>query len=564
MTTTNGTGGDDPLTGGVDDDTIDGGAGNDTIDGGAGNDTLTGGSGNDVLYGDLTSGSILVNGDFEDNTGVGPDGTAAGWTTTGPGGGIWNGAGRTFTGDYVPVGGWSNGVGGSLSQTVDTVVGQQYTLTFYGGSYGNSNGSITAEGASGTQTIATQSDPSHDFYSFTFTAQDTSTTIRFTLTSQRGPSDWDIDHVTLTTDSFVPGNDILSGGSGNDQLFGGGGNDTLDGGADDDTLTGGDGSDLFVWDGNSDDVITDFRAGNTGTIGDSGVTTYTGDNDFVDLSGIFNAGTLAAYNAAAGTSFTSPLEALNHDLSTGTPGVINFNGVDLSGPTLTLTGITSLNTDETGVMCFGAGTVIQASTGARPIESLRPGDNIVVQDSKSPQPIRWIGRRVLIAKDLKENPKLRPVRILAGALGNGLPKRDLLVSRQHRMLVCSPITKRMFGRDAVLVAAIKLTDLPGIFVDDDIEAIEYFHLLFDQHEIVFAEGAASESLFTGREALKTITPHAREEILSIFPEITKLGYDPKPVRYIPTGKQQKSLIVRHLKNSKPCISPDNIQRSQML
>lgn len=214
------------------------------------------------------------------------------------------------------------------------------------------------------------------------------------------------------------------------------------------------------------------------------------------------------------------------------------------------------------IPCFTSGTMIAAPGGTQEIGQLAPGDVVLTKD-RALQPIRWIGRRKYTTKQLEQNPKLRPVRIMAGALGKGLPERDMLVSRQHRMLLQSKIAERMFGISEVLIPAIKLTELPGIFVDQAVQYVEYIHLLFDQHEIIYAEGTPTESLFTGPEALKAISPKARQEILSIFPEVKKLDYRPKPVRFIPPGKSQKHLIARHLKNNRPCMSPENIQCSQV-
>jgi hypothetical protein len=203
------------------------------------------------------------------------------------------------------------------------------------------------------------------------------------------------------------------------------------------------------------------------------------------------------------------------------------------------------------VTCFGAGTLIHTSLGTRQINSITPGDQIETPSGFST--VRWVGHRLVTSEELSQNPKLRPVRIMAGALGNGLPNRDLIVSRQHRMLVQSKIAERMFGAREVLISAIKLTELPGIFVDETLTSVEYHHLLFEQHEVVFAEGAASESLFTGPEALKAMSSEAREEITTIFPKIGELDYAPEPARFIPLGKLQKELIFRHLKNGQPLV-----------
>jgi len=205
------------------------------------------------------------------------------------------------------------------------------------------------------------------------------------------------------------------------------------------------------------------------------------------------------------------------------------------------------------VTCFLKGTGIAAPSGKVEISRLVAGDRVQNEAGES-LTIRWIGHRKITKAELERNEKLRPVRIMAGTLGDGLPKSDLIVSRQHRMLVRSQIAQRMFGQDEVLIPAIKLTELPGIFIDHSIEEVEYFHLLFDQHEIIFAEGAPTESLFTGPQALEGVSAEAREEILTLFPEVAELDYEPKPARYIPEGRLQKQLIARHLKNEKPLLA----------
>ena len=106
------------------------------------------------------------------------------------------------------------------------------------------------------------------------------------------------------------------------------------------------------------------------------------------------------------------------------------------------------------------------------------------------------------------SPHLRPIRIVAGALGGGMPTRDLLVSRQHRMVIKSVIALRMFGQSEVLVAAAKLLDLRGVFVDDSLDEVGYFHLVFDDHEIILAEGAETESLLIGPGIMKSIGAEA--------------------------------------------------------
>lgn len=201
--------------------------------------------------------------------------------------------------------------------------------------------------------------------------------------------------------------------------------------------------------------------------------------------------------------------------------------------------------------CFARGTLIETDRGPVLIEELAEGDLVVTRDNGL-QPIRWIGSRRLAGAELADN--LRPIRIRRHALGTGIPARDLLVSPQHRVLVRSKIAQKMFGTNEVLVAAKQLCQIDGIDIADDLAEVEYFHMLFDRHEVVISNGAETESLFTGPEALKAVGPQAREEILTIFPELADRDYAPVAARPLASGRMGRKLAVRHAQNHKALVS----------
>lgn len=201
------------------------------------------------------------------------------------------------------------------------------------------------------------------------------------------------------------------------------------------------------------------------------------------------------------------------------------------------------------MVCFAGSTDIRTTSGATPARDIRIGDMVLTE--RGPKPVRWIGRRQVSAEDMKANPNFRPVRITAGALGNGLPTSDLRVSRQHRMLVSSPVSRRMFGVTETLVSAIRLTGLPGIAVDEDVTEIDYIHILFDEHEVVFAEGAPSESLLLGAQARAALSPAANDEIALLFPQLDRDAMP--PARLLPCGTKQASLVARIGRNARSIL-----------
>lgn len=318
------------------------------------------------------------------------------------------------------------------------------------------------------------------------------------------------------------------------------------------------------------------------TVGSNATTANVDDDDFaltssqVETSGpqtlasdLILDGSLAGI---AGTGIYTPgkVTITNHTtgqtsdllyISTGTSGLSGFIGfaskIPLNiGDSFSISSYTTIGGSKyvslVTVPCLTRGTKIRTEHGETPVEKLKKGDKIFTSDHGM-QPIRWIGARKVSHLELKENPKLYPIRIQKGALGKGLPKRDLRVSRQHRMLISSKIAKRMFNIHTVLIPAHKLIEIPGIDIDVHVRDIEYTHILFDKHTVIFAEGAPTESLYTGKEALASICTQARHEIYSLFPELIDQNHITSPAFPFPSGKKQKELIGRHSKNKKPLL-----------
>ena len=220
-----------------------------------------------------------------------------------------------------------------------------------------------------------------------------------------------------------------------------------------------------------------------------------------------------------------------------------------------VTGPTNASGNFVDVPCFTAGTLIETLNGLIPVEALNVGDQVLTYDGDY-VPIRWIGNRKLSGADLRNKPKLKPILIRANALGLGYPKQDLRVSPQHRVLASSKVAMRMFGSRDVLIPAHKLLPLAGVeVVGDTSEGVTYWHILFDAHQVIWSNGAPSESLYTGPEALKSLSAAGREEIETLFPEICQPGFQPVAARHIPEkGKRVKRMVERHQANNMPLFA----------
>lgn len=186
--------------------------------------------------------------------------------------------------------------------------------------------------------------------------------------------------------------------------------------------------------------------------------------------------------------------------------------------TLDMTQTVATGPDAGGVICFTPGTRIETPDGPRLVEELREGDLVQTKDNGA-QDIQWIGSRRMTGARLFAMPKLRPIRIRAGALGIDRPDGELLVSPEHRMLVQGDVARALFNTSEVLVAAKDLLNSGTVSVDLAMREVTYIHLLLPCHQILWANGVETESFHPASAALSTLGEADRLRLLARFPAL---------------------------------------------
>lgn len=246
----------------------------------------------------------------------------------------------------------------------------------------------------------------------------------------------------------------------------------------------------------------DIEAAGGDTVGGFDVTaSWPGDTVTIELPD----GSFVTYT---GTTFYVDDGGTQRTFFTPTDGQVLEDGI-LRGAS-GVTGQGPLDVGDLGPPCFTRGTLIATPDGTRLVEELKPGDLVLTLDD-GPQPLLLVSSGAFPATG-----RNAPVCFKKGVLGND---RDLIVSQQHRMMISDWRAEMFFGVDDVLVAAKHLVN------DDTItlcpgEEVEYFHLLFSKHQIIWAEGVPSESYFPGHAANQA-DRETRREIDRLFPNLAE-------------------------------------------
>ena len=196
--------------------------------------------------------------------------------------------------------------------------------------------------------------------------------------------------------------------------------------------------------------------------------------DTVDLTGIVDGlvtnGTIGADNVLSVTDTAGNPYTLQFDPTQNFAGQFFHTAPDAGGGTL-------LTASETPCVCRG--TMILTESGNVPVEALTVGDKVMTIAGEA-KPIHWIGhgRRVLTG----ENPEARPLIVRADAIAEGMPLRDLYLTRGHSLYL-----------DGMLIPVEFLVNERSILWDDNATEVEFYHIELEDHDVLLADGAPAES-----------------------------------------------------------------------
>jgi hypothetical protein len=306
----------------------------------------------------------------------------------------------------------------------------------------------------------------------------------------------------------IVNNEALIAGDGpqDDRVIAGDGDDTVIANLGDDSVEGADGADWL-----------NGCAGVDSLYGQEGEDRMSGGNDR-DVVLVANAGDVVDGNEGGDDYDTLDLRGsgprnINYDAGTNNEhGTVEFLDADRNA-----TGSMTFVNIENVIPCFTPGTMIATPRGEVPVQSLRAGDKVITRDNGL-QEIRWTGAKALNWVDLAANPRMKPVLVKAGSLGNGLPEWDMMVSPNHRLLVANDQTAVYFDEHEVLVEAKHLVGSKGMH-SVDTAGVTYIHFMFDRHEVVLSNGAWTESFQPGDYTMKCMGDAQRREILDLFPDL---------------------------------------------
>ncbi len=224
---------------------------------------------------------------------------------------------------------------------------------------------------------------------------------------------------------------------------------------------------------------------------------------------------------------------------TGSPSTVNGTTVvDTHQVTITIFGENEV--------CFTRGTEIATPDGPRMIEDLQVGDLVLTRDNGA-QPVKWLGYSEIAKARRRGNEGLEPILIQKDAFEPGVPARDLAVSPQHRILLMGQLADDLFDSECHLVPAKHLCDGQRIRpCGERFDVLEYWHMMLDNHDVVFANGCPVETFYFGPMSAEILDGGQIKELAEIFPNLSVSGHE---INYTVLKAKEAMRVTRYLGNA---------------
>ncbi|WP_244877689.1 Hint domain-containing protein [Acetobacter cibinongensis] len=439
--------------------------------------TIVGSGGNEYVQAGATVSNTLVQASGQEV--VGSNGLALNTVVSGAGAHIWMNDGGVTSGAILSAGG-TQGVG--AGNAVGTIVGSGGGLTVVSNQVAgsavsaviNNGGSATIYGG-GVVSNTTVNDGGTLTVSQSATVADTTVNNGGSAVVKTGAGIGDLTVMSGGSATISPGG-VLSG----TMTLSNGGHATINNSA------GG----TVVMDGSTNTglIVTGLENGgtlNTLIAGFDGV--KAGNSDGIEIAGV-----------KASDVKTDGISYPNNDqvvltLTSGKTITLNIKGVQSYG--FTLSTATDGSGDVVFEVCFLSGSMISTPSGEVAVEDLLIGDHVTTwdwqQQRKVVKSVVWTGRKHMEVKtDLADVDAGYPVRVKAGAIADGVPYKDLLITPEHSL----------FFEDK-FVPVRMLVNGRSIFYDRSITSYDYFHIEVEEHAVIRADGMLTESyLDTGNRS----------------------------------------------------------------
>jgi len=177
---------------------------------------------------------------------------------------------------------------------------------------------------------------------------------------------------------------------------------------------------------------------------------------------------------------------------------------------------------ESAFAALARGTIMGTEEGPVAIEDLVPGVKIETRDAGF-QPLLWIGTITLVPRQGAGPSPARLFRIPVDSFGPSRPMPDLMLAPHARLLYRSPKLRDVVQEDSALTPVAAFEDGQTVIRIAPVSPVNVYHLAFQDHHILRANGLDIESFHPGEDLINRVGDDNLRLFQSLFPHIRTIS-----------------------------------------